>query len=321
MDCIGKITNKEVFIQLFNSIFEANNARFEQALRLAQNAISLDPDYPESHVHSGTIYMKLSESGINKDRVGKAIIAYKEAIRIQPDNANANFNLGIVYASIGDWYNAVNYWGKAEDNGFIFQPQFISSTSNLSLHAASMVGDIEQAQKFLSGGANINALHKERSFQFTSLHYASAAGKDEMVKFLLENGADVDIQARSLEITSDSVSGEVIKRKWIYAGNPLIYGVRKGKVEIIKMLVNAEADVNTKDTFGATPLIVASRDGDTEIVKMLISAGASVEGKSDFFGTALEIAQKRGHADIVDLLLIEEDKARKNRPWWRKILD
>ena len=44
-----------------------------------------------------------------------------------------------------------------------------------------------------------------------------------------------------------------------------------------KILLEAGANVETKNNDGTTPLAYASRDGRTTIVKLLLEAGANVE--------------------------------------------
>jgi ankyrin repeat protein len=53
---------------------------------------------------------------------------------------------------------------------------------------------------------------------------------------------------------------------------------------------------------GDTPLIVASLIGNEEIIKILLDAGAEVNAKDKGGYTALVWATENGHADIAGLL-------------------
>jgi ankyrin repeat protein len=67
--------------------------------------------------------------------------------------------------------------------------------TNISLITAAIDGDIIKINKALKSGANINFTH--RDWGWTALHHASAKGHLEIVKRLLEYGADINC------ITSD----------------------------------------------------------------------------------------------------------------------
>ena len=62
---------------------------------------------------------------------------------------------------------------------------------------------------------------------------------------------------------------------------PLLVAIRWDKVEIARMLIEAQADVNVQDKFNRTPLREATWNGQVEIVKMLIGAGARKDIRDD----------------------------------------
>ena len=84
-----------------------------------------------------------------------------------------------------------------------------------------------------------------------AIQYASANGNTEIVKLLIEAGADV---------TAD--------------GNYAIrWASRNGHEEIVKLLIEAGADVTAENNYA---IAWASRNGHKEIVKLLIEYGADV---------------------------------------------
>ena len=84
--------------------------------------------------------------------------------------------------------------------------------------------------------------------------------------------------------------------------------------EIVKLLLEAGADVNAKDKDGDTVLIKTSGDGYTEIVKILLEAGADINAKNINGETALDVAKKRRRIETTELL---KEKRRKNEQSYR----
>lgn len=78
----------------------------------------------------------------------------------------------------------------------------------------------------------------------------------------------------------------------------LIINCENGHTEVVRLLLNAGADVHAGDDFA---LREASENGHTEVVQLLLNAWADVHAKDDF---ALRYASALGHAEVVQLLLV-----------------
>ena len=78
----------------------------------------------------------------------------------------------------------------------------------------------------------------------------------------------------------------------------------KGHLDIVKLLLKHDADVNVKAKLKLSALHFASYKGYLDIAKLLLKHGANVNTKSLFIEeTALHIASRENHLDIVKLLL------------------
>lgn len=83
---------------------------------------------------------------------------------------------------------------------------------------------------------------------------------------------------------------------------PLMHAAAFGSIEAMKLLLDAGAEVNAKNDFGATALLWCARDG--EKARLLIARGADVNARSKQGRTPLMLASMReGGSDIVALLL------------------
>jgi len=94
-----------------------------------------------------------------------------------------------------------------------------------------------------------------------------------------------------------------INQKNKYEVTSLIKASNNGNLEIVKLLLENEANINEKDSYGWSPLIYASFNGYLEIVKLLIKNGVNINEKNNIGNTALYFASKYGYLKIVKLLV------------------
>ncbi len=114
---------------------------------------------------------------------------------------------------------------------------------------------------------------------------ASISCDIEEVKRLLEKGANVNKLEKDTNRTA------------------LIIAVDHNRNDIVKLLLQKNADVNHKDVTGRTALMYAIENNNTEIVKLLLNSGADVNQTNKAGQTALIIAVNHNRNDIVKLLL------------------
>ena len=102
----------------------------------------------------------------------------------------------------------------------------------------------------LEAGANVNATALPEQGEVTALRYAIGNDDYQMVRFLINNGAEVNL-ANS--------------RGW----TPIMTAARVGNRDIMELLIENGADIRVRDNDGQTPLRVASNNGWTDIVVWL----------------------------------------------------
>ncbi|CAE7230422.1 Ank3 [Symbiodinium natans] len=90
-----------------------------------------------------------------------------------------------------------------------------------------------------------------------------------------------------------------------FASELVDHTVRDGHVEVLRSLLQARADKDSKNAFGDTALICASRQGHVEIARSLLEAGTNMDLQNFDGETALLCASGKGHIEVVRLLLAE----------------
>ncbi|CAH0395611.1 unnamed protein product [Bemisia tabaci] len=161
-------------------------------------------------------------------------------------------------------------------------------------------GNFERAKTLLQ--QNDIEINVENSDGETLLHTASEEGNVEVVKFLVDNGADVNARNHK---AAHMAAGETMKNisEFLLAFSgvklpksgpdqltPLHYAAVCGNLEVVDYLIGHGADVNCEaTTTGSRPIHLAAASGRKEIVEALIINGA-IYNPVDFLGkTPLEI--------------------------------
>lgn len=154
------------------------------------------------------------------------------------------------------------------------------------LMAAVRQNRLEVARRLIEAGANVDAQDDAGQNDYLIV---AAEGYLEFLQLLMQNGAD-------LSITDNE------------GGTGLIYAADAGRVDIVRALLDAGVDdVNQVNTYGWTALLEAIILGDggpryTEIVRLLVDAGADVNIADSEGVTPLEHARQSGYEEIAGIL-------------------
>jgi len=151
------------------------------------------------------------------------------------------------------------------------------------LHEPAARGDLAEVKKMIEKGANVDK--KDIAGQ-TPLMWAAGSGGLEMVKYLVENGAEVN-----------AVSGKQGR------GTPMIYAAAANQIEVVKYLLENDADINLTTPYqNETALMWAVAMGYTEVVKLLVEKGADQKITNREGENVMDLAKKLNREDMVQLL-------------------
>lgn len=103
---------------------------------------------------------------------------------------------------------------------------------------------------------------------------------------------------------------------------PLMFASKKGRIEVMRYLVQHGANVNERGGQRKYPvLIYAVLSRKLDAVKLLVENGAEVEGKSEFHETPLMIAVVNNNLEIVKYLVEKgADVNAKTYPFQQSVL-
>lgn len=154
-----------------------------------------------------------------------------------------------------------------------------------ALIVAAYADAVEVGRVLITAGADVNV---QDHTQQSAYLIPTADGGLEFLKLTLEHGADVH--------SLDS-----------YNGTGLIRAADRGHVEIIRELLKTDIKIDHINNLGWTALLEAIILGDggknhTEVVRILVDAGANVNLADRNGVTPLQHAKQRGFRDIIAIL-------------------
>lgn len=146
----------------------------------------------------------------------------------------------------------------------------MSSPDDNELLAACLGGEIEKVRSLLEKGVSANARSDDfykmgAHRQVTPLMCAASTGHLEIVRLLLQSGADV--AAESLLYKSDGGAGT----------QALHFACAGGHLAVMQALLDAGANPNAHGRWGRTPLTLAIREKQFDAVRLLLTRGADVK--------------------------------------------
>jgi uncharacterized protein len=165
-----------------------------------------------------------------------------------------------------------------------FLAEMTRSGSALDIFEAASAGDLASLRQALDASpGSINAFSSDG---WTPLHLAAAFGTPEAVQLLLESGASVNSVSKNAQ-----------------TNQPLHAALALGRnAETIRLLLDAGADPNARQTAGFTAIFSAAAANRSDLCELLVGHGASPGILNDFGQSPAGFASERGHAELADWL-------------------
>ena len=150
---------------------------------------------------------------------------------------------------------------------------------------ASVSGELKVVKMLVGAGADVSVTDSDGA---TCLFLASFFGHTETVRYLvgLKGSHDVKLNHKcDCDLSALSCAAD------------------RKHADVAKVLIDAGADIETRDKESWTPLMYACKNGSQPIVKMLVEAGAEVRATHKDGSTSLMFAAVFGHTETVRYLV------------------
>lgn len=136
-------------------------------------------------------------------------------------------------------------------------------------------------------------VHWFDEYGWNLLHVAAQYGRADVVRMLLDAGADANAKTRQSEVEEGGNTALCIACETDLPGT----------AEIVQMLLEAGADVNHEnEDFHRRPIHYAAETGRPDVIKMLLDAGSKTHGMDLLRRTPRQLAVKSGNKEAAALL-------------------
>jgi ankyrin repeat protein len=166
----------------------------------------------------------------------------------------------------------------------------------------------------IDAGADVNVIQRKMPFPILELATSSEI-KAILEEACAKKREMLDMESSELARAYFSDNAELVSQLFGSADKEeknILFGmaVHGNKLQMVKCMLAAGADASAS-YMGASMLKLASREGHTDVVKVLLDAAADITAKDLGGKTALQHAAKNKHRDVVALLLAKAKELKK----------
>jgi ankyrin repeat protein len=151
----------------------------------------------------------------------------------------------------------------------------------LDVFEAAALGDVDRLAELIGDEPSLVTSYSGDGF--TALHFAAFFGRYEAAALLIERGAEVDAFGRG----------------WM-TGTAMHSAVSRLQSDVVRILLEAGANPNVRQSAGWTPLHSSAANGDLTSVELLLAAGADPTATNDEGRSVIDLATESGDEATVD---------------------
>jgi ankyrin repeat protein len=151
----------------------------------------------------------------------------------------------------------------------------------LDVFEAAAFGDVDRLTELLTSEPTL--VNSYSGDGFTALHFAAFFGRFEAAALLIERGAEVDAFGRG----------------WM-TGTAMHSAVSRLQSDVLRILLEAGANPNVRQSAGWTPLHAAAMNGDLASVELLLASGADPAATNDEGRSVIDLATESGDQATAD---------------------
>ena len=158
-----------------------------------------------------------------------------------------------------------------------------SRAGDLDVFEAASFGDLDRLTMLLDEDPSL--ANTRSGDGFSALHLAAFFGKPEATELLLARGAEVDGRGTGWR-----------------TGTALHSAASNSHTDVARLLLNADANPDARQSHGFMPLHAAAMNGNADLARLLLERGADREATNDDGRSARDYASDGGDADTIATL-------------------
>ena len=153
--------------------------------------------------------------------------------------------------------------------------------TEFTAHESAALGDLARVRKLIESDPRL--LHKYSDDGFPLIGFATFFGHDDVDRYLIEAGADVNVQATNPARVAPVHAAAAVRNH-----------------SMMKLLLERGANPNAKQSLDYTPLHTAAGRGDMEMARLLLAHGAERNAKGSDGKTPADVARDHGEATFAE---------------------